>query len=64
MEIDNGDHWCGNSGNGNEDVLGQAGVSWMKRYISGDTRFNGFICAGTNYGSRSDVSAYDYASCP
>jgi hypothetical protein len=64
IEINNGDHFCANSGNGNEGVLGQAGIAWMKRHINGDTRFNPFVCAGTNYGSRYDVSAYNYANCP
>jgi len=64
IEINNGSHWCANSGNGNEGMLGKAGISWMKRYINGDTRFNQFLCGQENYGSRWDVSDYDYASCP
>ena len=63
IEVNNGDHFCANSGK-NESLLGKPGIAWMKRYLSGDTRFNQFLCGQTNYGSSSSVSKYNYSSCP
>lgn len=63
IEVNNGSHYCGNSGY-NEDLLGKPGIAWMKRHLSGDTRFDQFLCGQENYGSNYSVSDYDYASCP
>jgi len=63
IEINNGSHFCANSGYPNEDIIGKAGISWMKRFLSNDTRFNQFTCGQTNYGSDYNVSDYDYDDC-
>jgi len=63
IEINNGSHYCANSGYDDEDILGKAGISWMKRYIDGDTRYNQFLCGNESYSS-SDVSMYRHSNCP
>ena len=55
LEVRGASHYCGNSRNDQEDLLGKVGVSWMKRYIDGDTRFEPFLCA-TNYESDRRIS--------
>lgn len=55
VEINNGDHFCANTGNSDEDLLGKIGVSWMKRFIDKDTRFEPFLCP-TNYSAQFNVS--------
>lgn len=62
LEIDNGDHFCANSGNSDEDILGKYGVSWMKRFIDDDTRFSPFLCGPSHTSDRS-ISVYR-DSCP
>jgi len=63
IEIRGGTHWCANTGFGNESLLGKAGVSWMKRFLSNDTRFNQFTCGQENYGYDWSVSDYDHDDC-
>jgi len=57
LEINNGSHYCANSGNANEDILGKYGVAWMKRFIDNDTRYNQFLC-GPNHESDTAISEY------
>ncbi|GAA6133755.1 hypothetical protein NBRC116188_05440 [Oceaniserpentilla sp. 4NH20-0058] len=63
IEINNGSHYCANSGYSDEDLIGKAGIAWMKRFLSNDTRFNEFTCGQENYGSDYNVSDYDYDDC-
>jgi len=63
IEINNGTHWCANTGLGNEGLLGKAGISWMKRFLSNDNRFDQFTCGQENYGSDWSVSDYDHDDC-
>jgi dienelactone hydrolase len=57
LEINNGSHYCANSGYSDEDILGKYGVAWMKRFIDFDTRYDQFLC-GPNH--ESDYSISDY----
>lgn len=57
MEINGGDHYCANSGNADDDILGRNGVAWMKRFIDNDTRYSQFLC-GPDFESDYDVSEY------
>ena len=54
VEINNAGHFCGNTGQGNEALLGSIGVSWMKAYMDLDDRYQPFLCSG--YDARFDVS--------
>ncbi len=58
LEINNGSHYCANSGNSDEDLLGKLGVAWMKRYIDEDTRYDQFLCDGPDYEDDRSVSDY------
>ena len=62
LEINNADHFCANSGNSDEDLLGRWGVAWMKRFIDEDTRYSQFLCGPDHEGDRS-VSEYR-GNCP
>jgi len=62
MEINNGDHFCANSGNSDSDILGRNAVAWMKRFIDKDTRYSQFLC-GPNFELDFDVSEYR-ENCP
>jgi len=44
LEINNGSHFCANDGGSNGGLLGKYGVSWMKRFIDNDTRYDQFLC--------------------
>jgi dienelactone hydrolase len=57
LEINNGGHSCANGGGSNGGLLGKYGVSWMKRFIDKDTRYNQFLC-GPNHASNSAISEY------
>lgn len=48
LEVRGASHYCGNSGNSQQDILGKVGVAWMKRHIDGDRRFDQFLCS-TDY---------------
>jgi len=63
IEIRGGSHFCANSGYGNESLLGKAGIAWMKRFLSNDSRFNQFTCGQENYGSDWSVSDYRHDDC-
>jgi dienelactone hydrolase len=57
LEIDNGDHFCANSGNSQQDTLGKYIVSWFKRFLDEDTRYGPFLC-GPNHEGDPDISEY------
>lgn len=57
VEIDGGDHFCANSGNAQEDTLGKLIVSWMKRFLDQDTRYDPFLC-GPDHEADSDISEF------
>ncbi|MGY4830699.1 poly(ethylene terephthalate) hydrolase family protein [Sphaerotilaceae bacterium SBD11-9] len=40
-----GDHFCFNNANA---TVGLKGVSWMKRFVDGDTRYTSFACSNPN----------------
>jgi dienelactone hydrolase len=43
-EVNGGSHSCANDPRNNGGVLGKYGVSWMKRFMDNDTRFDPFLC--------------------
>jgi dienelactone hydrolase len=45
LEKAGGDHFCINTANA---TVGLKGVSWMKRYMDGDTRYTSFACSNPN----------------
>jgi len=57
LEINGGSHYCANSGNADEDILGKYGVAWMKRFIDLDRRYDQFLC-GPNHESDFSISEY------
>lgn len=57
LEIAGGDHYCANSGNPDEDILGKYGVAWMKRFIDLDTRYDQFLC-GPDHVADPSISEY------
>jgi len=57
LEINGGSHYCANSGNSDEDILGKYGVAWMKRFVDLDRRYDQFLC-GVNHTSDRSISSY------
>lgn len=57
MEIAGGQHNCANGGNSNNALLATYGVSWMKRFLDKDRRYNQFLC-GPNHESNSRISEF------
>jgi dienelactone hydrolase len=57
LEIEGGSHSCANGGGSNGGLLGKYGVSWMKRFIDNDTRYDQFLC-GPAHASNSAISEY------
>jgi dienelactone hydrolase len=59
MEITNGPHNCanGNNGNGNDALLATYGVSWMKRFLDKDSRYEQFLC-GPNHIANASINEY------
>ncbi len=57
LEISGGSHYCANSGNADEDILGKYGVAWMKRFMDFDRRYDQFLCGPNHEGDRS-ISEY------
>ncbi len=57
LEINNGSHFCANSGYPNEDILGKYGIAWMKRFVDGDRRFDQFLC-GPRHTADFSISEY------
>ncbi len=57
LEINNGGHSCANGGGVNGGLLGKYGVSWMKRFIDNDLRYDPFLC-GPDHAGNSAISDY------
>lgn len=57
IEINNGSHTCANDGGYDRPLLGKYGVSWMKRFIDKDTRYDQFLC-GPDHAASSRISEY------
>jgi triacylglycerol lipase len=57
IEINNGSHTCASDGGNDRGLLGKYGVSWMKRFIDKDTRYDQFLC-GPNHAASSRISEY------
>ncbi|MFT5716680.1 MAG: triacylglycerol lipase [Oleiphilaceae bacterium] len=57
LVIAGGAHSCVTSGNANEDIMGKYGVSWMKRYLDEDARYDQFLC-GPNHTADGSISEY------
>lgn len=57
LEIAGGNHSCANGGGTNGGLLGKYGVSWMKRFIDNDLRYDQFLC-GPDHAANSAVSEY------
>ena len=62
LEINNGSHFCANSGYPDEALLGLYGIAWMKRFIDFDTRYSQFLC-GPNHAADYSISEYRQ-NCP
>ena len=56
LEMNNGSHGCV-AGLTNVDILGKYAVSWMKRFIDNDQRYDQFLC-GPNHTAPFSVSDY------
>lgn len=57
LEVNNGSHSCANGGGINGGLLSKYGVSWMKRFIDNDTRYQQFLC-GPNHAANPAISEY------
>jgi len=58
LEIANGPHNCGNGESGtNRPLLSTYGVSWMKRFLDKDRRYNQFLC-GPNHEANPAISDF------
>lgn len=57
LEINNGPHNCANGGSTNNPLLSTYGVSWMKRFLDKDRRYNQFLC-GPNHVADSRISDF------
>jgi dienelactone hydrolase len=57
IEISNGSHSCANDGGSDGGLLGKYGVSWMKRFIDKDTRYDQFLC-GPDHAANTRISEY------
>lgn len=58
LEINNGSHSCANGeSSGNRPLLSTYGVSWMKRFLDKDRRYNQFLC-GPNHEANSQISDF------
>jgi len=58
IEFNNGPHNCANGENSNNQaLLSTYGVSWMKRFLDKDGRYNQFLC-GPNHEANSGISDY------
>jgi len=57
LEVSGGYHSCANGGGINGGLLGKYGVSWMKRFIDKDTRYDQFLC-GPDHAGNSAISEY------
>ncbi len=57
LEINNGPHNCANGNSSNNPLLSTYGVSWMKRFLDKDRRYNSFLC-GPNHVADSRISDF------
>jgi triacylglycerol lipase len=58
VELNNGNHSCANGGAGrNNPLLSTYGLSWMKRFLDKDRRYNQFLC-GPNHEANRGISEY------
>ena len=57
MEVNDGPHNCANGNNSNNALLSTYGISWMKRFLDKDRRFNQFLC-GPNHIANNQISDY------
>jgi triacylglycerol lipase len=58
LELNNGNHSCANGGAGRDNsLLATYGVSWMKRFLDKDRRYQQFLC-GPNHEANSGISDY------
>ena len=58
LEINNGQHNCSTGqSTANRSLLSTYGLSWMKRYLDKDGRYNRFLC-GPNHEANSAISEY------
>lgn len=57
LEINDGQHNCANGGSSNNALLSTYGVSWMKRFLDKDRRYDQFLC-GPNHEANSAISDY------
>lgn len=58
LEFNNGPHNCANGENSNNrSLLSTYGVSWMKRFLDKDGRYNQFLC-GPNHEANSGISDF------
>jgi len=58
IEFNNGPHNCANGvSSNNQSLLSTYGVSWMKRFLDKDGRYNQFLC-GPNHEANSGISDY------
>jgi len=57
LEINNGNHSCANGGANNNALLSTYGVSWMKRFLDKDRRYNQFLC-GPNHVANPSISDF------
>jgi len=57
LEIASGPHNCANGNNSNNALLSTYGISWMKRFLDKDRRYNKFLC-GPNHESNSAISDF------
>ncbi|MFW5823707.1 MAG: alpha/beta hydrolase family protein [Marinobacter sp.] len=62
VEMNNGDHYCGNGDNSYNDELSRFGISWMKLHLDQDERYDQFLC-GPDHESDWDISEHR-STCP
>lgn len=51
IEINNADHFCPTTSNPYQSKLGRYGISFMKRFLDGDTRFTPWLCPSASGGN-------------
>jgi triacylglycerol lipase len=47
MSVAGGDHFCANSPSGGSQAVGKFVVSWFKKFLDGDTRYDPWVCGDT-----------------
>ena len=65
LQINNGSHYCHNTGNDYPALIGKYGVSWMKRFMDNDTRYSQFLCGPLHDADLSLYAVDEYRqNCP